>query len=226
MGNLTVLDWLIKFLRANECEELELGLGIMILLIFMTTQQRLSLEGSLLLLLRVVLQNQVLTNSEKEWKKIKEEKISSQIFRENWARYKTFLEENSDGLEELDEKKVNEMEELSCKYIDTALNAVSKRFQDNNIMTRFNIFDGTAVPEKIDDNSDYVNSDMVKKKWQKSMEQVWNNDDILTKRNIILTKMRDMIDIEDKSMLDTKINNSNLHNMRRMTSSLGARLHL
>ncbi|KAA6383044.1 MAG: hypothetical protein EZS28_021429 [Streblomastix strix] len=104
MGNLTVLDWLIKFLRANECEELELGLGIMILLIFMTTQQRLSLEGSLLLLLRVVLQNQVLTNSEKEWKKIKEEKISSQIFRENWARYKTFLEENSDGLEELDEK--------------------------------------------------------------------------------------------------------------------------
>ncbi|KAA6395531.1 MAG: hypothetical protein EZS28_008944 [Streblomastix strix] len=96
----------------------------------------------------------------KAMEKIKEEKISSQILIENQARYKTFLEEYFEGLGKLYEKKMNEMEELSCKYVDVILKAVEKRFQDNNIISSFKIFDSTAVLEKIDDNSEYRNSDL------------------------------------------------------------------
>ncbi|KAA6403645.1 MAG: putative PiggyBac transposable element-derived protein 1 [Streblomastix strix] len=101
-----------------------------------------------------------LSKFRKGMEKIKEEKISSQILRENWTRYKTFLEQHSEGLGELDEKKMSEMEELSCKQVDATLKAVEKRFQDNYIMSRFKIFDNIAVPEKIDDNSEYGDSDL------------------------------------------------------------------
>ncbi|KAA6342997.1 MAG: hypothetical protein EZS28_052346, partial [Streblomastix strix] len=69
--------------------------------------------------------------------KIKEEIVSSQLLRENWARYKSFLEEQSVGFGELDEKKMSEMEELSCKYVDATLKAVDKRFKDDDIMSNF-----------------------------------------------------------------------------------------
>ncbi|KAA6362103.1 MAG: hypothetical protein EZS28_042370, partial [Streblomastix strix] len=57
----------------------------------------------------------------------------------------------------------------------------------------------------------------------KSKLQFW--DVFLTKRHNILTKMRDMPDIEDKSMKNTKINYSKLYNTRGTTSSLWARRH-
>ncbi|KAA6380450.1 MAG: putative Zinc finger protein 862 [Streblomastix strix] len=96
----------------------------------------------------------------KKMEKINEEKISSQILRENQARHKTFLEEYSEGLGELDEKKMSEMEELSCKYVDATLKIVKKKFQVNDIMSSFKIFCNTADPEKIDDNSVYGNFDL------------------------------------------------------------------
>ncbi|KAA6392517.1 MAG: hypothetical protein EZS28_011955 [Streblomastix strix] len=100
-----------------------------------------------------------LSNFKKGMVKINKEKMSSQIFRENQARYETFLEKYFERLGELDEKKMSQMEELSCKYVDATLKAVEKRFQDNDAMPSFKIFDNTAVPEKIDDNSEFENLD-------------------------------------------------------------------
>ncbi|KAA6365261.1 MAG: hypothetical protein EZS28_039214 [Streblomastix strix] len=78
----------------------------------------------------------------------------------NWARYNTFLEEYSEGLGELDESKMSEMEEFSCKFVDATPKAVEKIFQDKDIMPSFKIFNNTAVLEKIDDNSEYGKSEL------------------------------------------------------------------
>lgn len=52
------------------------------------------------------------------------------------------------------------MEVLSCKYVDVILKAVEKRFKNRDIMFIFKIFDNTAVPEKIDDDSEFENFDI------------------------------------------------------------------
>lgn len=55
---------------------------------------------------------------------------------------------------------MSEMDELSCKYVDASLKAVEKRFKDNDIMSCIKIFDNIADTVKIDDNSEYGNSDI------------------------------------------------------------------
>ncbi|KAA6380818.1 MAG: hypothetical protein EZS28_023653 [Streblomastix strix] len=92
--------------------------------------------------------------------KIIEKKVSSQICRENWTRYKTVLKEHSEGFGELYEKKMNVMEKLLCKYVYLTLKAVEMRFKFNDIMSSLKFFENTAAPEKIDDNSEFETSDI------------------------------------------------------------------
>lgn len=50
---------------------------------------------------------------------------------------------------------------MSCKYVNAMLKAVEKWLKGYEIISNYKIFDNTAFPEKIDDNSEYKNSDIM-----------------------------------------------------------------